>query len=324
MNTAALFDRRILIVAGKGGTGRTTVAAALARAAVRAGKRVLLAQTNAPPRLAHLLGYPEGIGSEIVAVGERLWAVNMNQRAALREYLLKVLRYDTLYRALFENRAVRSFLGAFPGLDAWAMLGKAWWHTTEQEGGRQKYDLLVLDGPAAGHIVTMLRAPGAVQAAMPRGLLARPAAAAIALLSDPARAALLIVTLAEELAARETVALAHLVRESLQIPLGPLIVNALPPVTAGQTELRSVLQRTAEQPVDPALRATLAGASILVARRCDAERIMDNLSRDPGLPMIRLPRMPTNDLGPAEVEHLSRLLELEQPSDSAPAGSLAR
>jgi anion-transporting ArsA/GET3 family ATPase len=308
MDATPLFDRRIVIVAGKGGAGRTTVAAALARAAVRAGKHVLLAQTSAPPRLAHLLGCPEGIGSEIVAVGERLWAVNMNERAALREYLLKVLRYDSLYRALFDNRAMRSFLGAFPGLDAWAMLGKAWWHTTEREGDRNKYDLLILDGPAAGHIVTLLRAPAAVEAAMPLGPLARPAAAARTLLSDPARAALCIVTLAEELPARETVVLARVVRESLRIPLGPLIVNAVPPAVAGYPELRTILDRLADQSADSGLDSTLAGAAILAARRNDAERIIEGLRRDPALPMIQLPRMPTNDIGPAEVEQLSRLL----------------
>jgi anion-transporting ArsA/GET3 family ATPase len=269
---------------------------------------VLLAQTSAPPRLAHLLGCPEGIGSEIVAVGEHLWAVNMNERAALREYLLKVLRYDSLYRALFDNRAMRSFLGAFPGLDAWAMLGKAWWHTTEREGDRNKYDLLILDGPAAGHIVTLLRAPAAVEAAMPLGPLARPAAAARTLLSDPARAALCIVTLAEELPARETVVLARVVRESLRIPLGPLIVNAVPPAVAGYPELRTVLDRLADQSADSGLDSTLAGAAILAARRNDAERIIEGLRRDPALPMIQLPRMPTNDIGPAEVEQLSRLL----------------
>jgi hypothetical protein len=140
------------------------------------------------------------------------------------------------------------------------------------------------------------------------GPLARPATAARALLSDPARAALCIVTLAEELPARETVALARIVRESLRMPLGPLIVNAVPPAAAGRPELRSVLDRWAGHFSVPALDSTLAGAAILAARRNDAERIIDGLTRDPALPMILLPRLPTNDLGPAEVEQLSRLL----------------
>jgi anion-transporting ArsA/GET3 family ATPase len=309
MAATALFDRRLLVLAGKGGAGRTTVAAALARAAVRAGKRVLVAQTNAPPRLAHMLGWPEAIGSEIVSVGERLWAVNMNQRAALREYMLKVLRYETVYKALFENRAMRSFLGALPGLEAWAMLGKTWWHTTEREDGRFKYDLIILDGPGSGHIVTMLRAPAAVRAAMPMGPMARPAAAAHDLLTDPSQSALLIVTLAEELPARETVILARALRGSLGIALGPLIVNAMPPEGAGRPELHEVLQNVESTNVSPDLASTLSGASVLAARRNDAERVLENLARDPGLPMIQLPRMPTNDLGPGEIEQLSRLLD---------------
>ena len=145
---------------------------------------------------------------------------------------------------------------------------------------------------------------------MPKGPLARPAVAATALLSDPARAALIIVTLAEELPARETVTLARLVRESLRIPLGPLVVNAVPPQSAGQPDLRLVLERLAGQPADPGLGSTVAGAAILAARRCDAERIIQNLARDPGLPIIQLPRLPTNDMGPSEVEQLSRLLNL--------------
>jgi anion-transporting ArsA/GET3 family ATPase len=309
MAATALFDRRLLILAGKGGAGRTTVAAALARAAVRAGKRVLLAQTNAPPRLAHLLGCPEAIGSDIMGVGERLWAVNMNERAALREYMLKVLRYETVYRALFENRAMRSFLGAMPGLEAWAMLGKTWWHTTERKDGRFKYDLIILDGPGSGHILTMLRAPAAVQVAMPMGPLARPAAAAHALLTDPDQSALLIVTLAEELPARETVILAREVRGSLGMPLGPLIVNAMPPEGAGRPELDEILQNVESAKASPGLASTLSGASVLAARRNDAERVLENLARDPGLPMIQLPRMPTNDLGPGEIQQLSWLLD---------------
>jgi anion-transporting ArsA/GET3 family ATPase len=309
MGISGLLERRLLILAGKGGVGRTTVAAALARAAVRSGKRVLLAQTNAPPRLAHLLGFPESIGADIVPVGESLWAVNMNQRAALREYMLKVLRYDAVYRALFENRAMRSFLGALPGLEAWAMLGKTWWHTTEREAGRFKYDLIILDGPASGHILTMLRAPAAVQAAMPVGPMANPAAAARALLSDPQQTAMVTVTLPEELPARETAILVRDVRVALGIPLGPLVVNAMPPEEAGRPELKAVLERAEAAPSSPLLVSTLSGAAVLAARRDDAERILQSLARDPGLPMIQLPRMPTNDLGPGEIEQLSRLLD---------------
>jgi len=102
----------------------------------------------------------------VTAVDSGLFAVNMTPKVALHEYGVMVLRYESLYRALFENKPMRSFLGAFPGLDYWTMLGKAWWHTTERLDGRPKYDLVILDGPASGHAVAMLRIPQAVQQAL--------------------------------------------------------------------------------------------------------------------------------------------------------------
>ena len=138
-----LFDHRFLVIAGKGGVGRTTVAAALARAATRNGKRVLLAQTNAPERLGRLLGLTRPIGPEVSSAGDGLDVVNMRPKEALHEYGVMLLRYEPIYRAVFENKPMRSFLGAFPGLDYWTMLGKAWWHTTERENGRAKYGLVM-------------------------------------------------------------------------------------------------------------------------------------------------------------------------------------
>jgi Mrp family chromosome partitioning ATPase len=300
----SLFQRRFLILSGKGGVGRTTVAAALARAAVHAGKRVLVAQMDSPERLGRLLGHAAGIGAEVTSVSEGLDAVNMTTKAAMRQYGLMVLRYEAIYRTIFENKAVQGFLAAVPGLDAYAMLGKAWWHTTELSEGRPRYDLVILDGPASGHTATMLRIPQAITEAMPKGPLAKDAVAMNALFRDPARTAFVIVTLAEDLPARETAELARNVREGLKLPLGPLVVNGLPPAGPARAEVRAVLERGPTG--DPALDATLAGASLLAARRQEAEQVLETLRRDPALPMIELPRLPTTDLGPAEIDELAR------------------
>jgi anion-transporting ArsA/GET3 family ATPase len=304
---SSLLDRRLVIVSGKGGVGRTTVSAALARAAVHAGKRVLVAQMESPERLGRLLGHPAGVGSEVTAVSAGLDAVNMTPRAALRQYGMMVLRYEALYRTIFENKAMQGFLAAVPGLDAYSMLGKAWWHTVEQENGRPRYDLVILDGPASGHTTTMLRIPDAILEAVPKGPLTRDAAAMHALFRDPARTAFLIVTLAEELPARETAELAATAREQLGLPLGPLIVNGLPPSGLGSPEVQEVLAR-ADGVQDPTLAAALAGAALLATRRRDAEKVLETLREDPGLPMIELPRLPTTDLGPSEVDELARML----------------
>jgi Oxyanion-translocating ATPase len=302
-----LLDRRFLVLAGKGGVGRTTVAAALARTATRLGKRVLLAQTNAPERLARLLGSGTAIGPVVTPIDERLSAVNMTPKQSLHEYGVMLLRYEPLYRAVFENKPMRSFLGAFPGLDYWTMLGKAWWHTTERENGRAKYDLVVLDGPASGHATAMLRIPDAVKSAMPKGPLARDATLARALLSDEKQTSVILVTLPEELPARETSTLARDIRD-LRMPLGLLVINAMPPAEATDPALDKVLAANADDPPSPELAGILAGVTVLAARRRDADRIVSSFSSDPGLPMLQLPRLPSNDLGPEEVAHLADIL----------------
>jgi anion-transporting ArsA/GET3 family ATPase len=270
------------------------------------GKRVLLAQTNAHHRLDRLLACKTPIGPTVTAVDSGLFAVNMTPKVALHEYGVMVLRYESLYRALFENKPMRSFLGAFPGLDYWTMLGKAWWHTTERLDGRPKYDLVILDGPASGHAVAMLRIPQAVQQAMPKGPLARDAALAQELLRDADQTSVVFVTLPEDLPARETVTLARDI-QGLGIPKGPLVVNAMPPAEAADPFIDRILAAS-EGSAAQELAATLTGVSVLAARRRDAERIVASLAKEPALPMIELPRLPTNDLGPEEVTRLADLL----------------
>lgn len=242
----------------------------------------------------------------MTAVDSGLFAVNMTPKVALHEYGVMVLRYESLYRALFENKPMRSFLGAFPGLDYWTMLGKAWWHTTERLDGRPKYDLVILDGPASGHAVAMLRIPQAVQQAMPKGPLARDAALAQELLRDADQTSVVFVTLPEDLPARETVTLARDI-QGLGIPKGPLVVNAMPPAEAADPFIDRILAAS-EGSAAQELAATLTGVSVLAARRRDAERIVASLAKEPALPMIELPRLPTNDLGPEEVTRLADLL----------------
>lgn len=301
------------MTAGKGGVGRTTVAAALARAAQGAGKRVLLAQMESADRLGRLLGLGRPVPAEVTAVDAGLWAVNMSPRSALHEYALMVLKYEALYRAVFENKAVRGFLGAVPGLDAYAMLGKAWWHTTEMVGDRPRYDLVIVDGPASGHSTRVLAIPQAILEAVPKGPLSRDAAAIRALLSDAARFGFVMVTLPEELPARETAALAREAAEQLKLPLAPLLVNAVPPARFADPALGRLLDGAAAAPgataeVGRNLAGTLAGARLLQQRRQDAEQNLRRLREDPGLPLHELPRLPATSLGPAEVAELAAVI----------------
>jgi len=307
---APLLDRRLLILSGKGGVGRTTVAAALARAATARGKRVLIAQTDAVERLGKMLGRPGPIGPVVSEVAPGIAAVNMTPKESLHQYALMVLRYETVYRALFDNRVVRGFLSAIPGLDAYAMLGKAWWHTTEETkgaalGGRRwTYDLVILDGPASGHATAMLKIPRAILEAVPAGPLARDARTMSDLLSDPVRTALVIVTRPEELPASETVELATTARETLKIPLGPVIVNAVPAGRVNAEPVSSVLDRLRDID-DERLGRTVALATGQRAQRRTAEAVLASLETKPGLPLVTLPWLPSTALGLAEIDRLA-------------------
>ena len=297
--------------------GRTTVAAALARAAAARGKRVLIAQTDAIERLGKHLGQPGPIGSTVRTLAPGIDAVNMTPKESLHQYALLVVRYETVYRALFGSKAVRGFLSAIPGLDAYSMLGKAWWHTTETGGGNAndrrgardlKYDLVILDGPASGHTVAMLKIPQAIINAAPAGPLVKDARALRDLLSDPARTALVIVTRPEELPARETVELARATRNELRIPLGPVIVNAVPPGRLSEAPVATVLDLLSSPTGDAALDATLTMAAGMRAHRQTAEKVLSDLRNDPGLPLVSLPWLPSTDLGLREIDQLSAAL----------------
>jgi anion-transporting ArsA/GET3 family ATPase len=227
--TPSLLGHRFLFVVGKGGVGKTTVGTALALAAATRGKRVLLAMCNAKERVSALLGVPP-IGTHNVTVLPNLDVVNMVPRAALEEYGLMVLRSKTLFKAVFENNVVSALLRGTPGIEAWSMLGKAYFHTKETlPDGRPRYDLVIVDAPATGHGLEMLRVPKIITDVAPPGLLRREAEEAVALFRDPERSGVVVVTLAEEMPVQETLELHGILRTELVLPVKLLVVNQVLP-----------------------------------------------------------------------------------------------
>jgi anion-transporting ArsA/GET3 family ATPase len=306
----SVFDKRLIVVAGKGGVGRTTVAAALGVAAAGRGKRVLLAQTKSKERLSKMFGLTKPVGTELVRLRDRLWGVNMNPQAALREYGAMVLHSEFVAKQVLENKVSRAFLKAVPGIEDYSMLGKVWFHTTEEESeGRPKWDLVIMDGPATGHMVTMLSIPQSILDAVPEGPLTRPAAATLSLLRDPARAAMVLVTLAEDLPSNETIELARRQNESVKMPLGPLVVNQLyPPRFVTGPSARAV-ESFPEEVGDPELQPLVDSARLAQRRRALNDRYLERLRRDLPLPQVQLPYLFTTDFGPAAVDELANRLE---------------
>ncbi len=299
----------MVVIGGKGGVGRTTVAAALAVAAARKGRRVLICQTKSKERLSSLFGGPK-VGTELVRLRDRLWAVNMTPQMALREYGAMVLRSEFIAKQVLENKISRSFLRAIPGLEDYAMLGKTWFHTTEEdEGGRPRWDLTILDGPATGHLVTMLSIPQAILDAVPEGPLTRPASATLSLLRDPARAAMVLVTLAEDLPSNEAIELKRRVDQQLKMPWGPLVVNLLYPPRFTQGPSARAIAALPESVGDSELQPLVTSARTAQRRRALNERYLERLRTELPLPQVQLPFLFKPRFGPEELDELASRLE---------------
>jgi len=300
---ASLTAVRCHVVTGKGGTGRSTVAAALARALHLAGRRVLACEVQGTGELPRLLGASaSGVEPTPVRGDERLCTVQVQPDSAMREYGLMVLKLRPLYEAVFENRLVRPLLRAIPQLPEVVMLGKLWWHVDREKesSGALRWDHVVVDAPATGHGLGLLGTPSAVLELLSDGPMLRDLRQMQALLHDPTRTAVHMVTLPEELPTHETLEL-HAALQRLQLPLGRLIVNTVPESRFTPEELAGL-----ESIPSAELRPVLSAARRHEERVALAHRCLDQLRT---LPMARtlLPWVGGDD-PTSRLEVLSRLL----------------
>jgi anion-transporting ArsA/GET3 family ATPase len=291
----ALGTRRFLFVTGKGGVGKTTVCGALALALAARGKRVLVAMCNTKERLSAILG-TRPIGHEIMPVGTDIWAVNLSPELALREYGEMVIKVGALARAVFENRYTKTFFRATPGLYEWAMLGKAWFHTTElHPDGGNRFDVVLLDAPATGHGLDMLRVPKVILDVVPPGVLRRDAEAAWQMFRDAEQSGVVVVTLPEEMPTTETIELCAGIRGELGLPVLGLVVNGVLEPLFSPAEREALLSDPALLDIGAPARTAGTSASAVVAgaRRAVREKVQEEslarLERAIDLPKVRLP-----------------------------------
>src|SRR3984885_9905961 len=301
---SALDNRRFFIVTGKGGVGKTTVCAALAMHLAQKNKRVLVAMCNAKERLSVMLG-SDLIGADVSNVAQNVWAVNMDPERAVEDYGLMTLKSRTLFRLLFDNKYVRTFFSAVPGLHEWAMLGKAWWHTTElDDSGRPRFDTVILDAPATGHGLDMLRVPKVIVDVVPPGLLRRDAERAWALFQDPKTCAIVLVTLPEEMPTTETIELARALGE-LGLPVSRVVVNGVLPPLFSREERAALEAVVTGDLAAPGETAVAAARERAMRERVQAESL-SRLSRELPVPPAFLPLLMEDAAKPAAIRQLAR------------------
>jgi anion-transporting ArsA/GET3 family ATPase len=267
----SLFDKRLLIFSGKGGAGKSTTAAAAALAAARRGKRVLIVEIGEQERIPSLFGVAKaGYAGAPVYTSRTpgippIWSMCLTAREALHEFALRSVKFEVISAAIFENRVMRYFTAAAPGLDELVLMGKI--ETLQREAlaasKSPPFDLMVFDAPATGHGLAFFNAPRMAMDMARVGPLHAKAERMWNLLADPLRTALNIVTLPEEMSVNESIDL-HLAADELGLPRGKLVVNAVYPDAFHDEaeELVRIRERLASSPSD----AGRDGAAIRLAR----------------------------------------------------------
>lgn len=291
-----LNDKRLIVVTGKGGVGKTTVSAALALQSAAEGKRTLVCEVNTRERISGLLGKPE-VGPTVTAIDENLWAVDVRPHEAMREYALMLLKFESIYSAVFENRVVRYFLRFIPSLQELVLLGKILFHLKEKRAdGSWRFDRIIIDAPATGHAVTFFSVPQVIIDTVPPGAMSNDATWMRDYLIDPKMTAVVLVSLPEEMPVNETIDLHAALTK--QVKMKPQLV---------------VLNGFIEPRFSP---ADSEGVSAALREFAHAHEIREQMSRESfeklqtlGLPVVKVPRLLVNDFGRKAIEQISETLK---------------
>ena len=292
-----LAHRQLIVVTGKGGVGKTSVAALLGSALSAAGRRTLVAEVDPRENLHRMLGVPPS-GGEILRAGGKLWVQNLNPQRVIDDLVREQLKLDLISRRVLESPIYQHFTAGAPGLKEMAVLGHAL-RVLRGEAGRDAptIDTVILDAPATGHGVALLAAPLLVSEAVRSGPIHRMSSQVAELIADPVRAGIVAVTLAEEMPVQEVLELAETLRTRVGREPELLVANGLyPPLPADEAP-------EADPAADPA-------GHLWRHRRASQERELARLAELWPGGRIDLPQLPLAG-GPELVAALRRAAEAQ-------------
>ena len=313
-DTPGLLDLRLVFVTGKGGVGKTTVAAGLAQLAAEHGKRVLVCEVDAKGDVPALFEAPP-VDFTPREVAPGVWSMSMDTEASLREYLKLHLRIPVIGRIGPLAKAFDFVATAAPGVREILTVGKFCWEVRESH-----YDLVVVDAPASGHIIGELAAPQAINDLVKVGLIRSQTDWMLDILSDPRQTGLVAVCTPEEMPVNETLELVQRVREETTVRLSAVVVNRVLPELFGQREeeifeqLREpgneeLLSERAGGSVAPVLEAARLAVTVRRTRSTHLQRLQAGLPE--GIPVLLLPYLFVRSFGARTTRQVAHALAEE-------------
>jgi len=299
----------LLFIIGKGGVGKSTIAAALALLAAQRGKKTLLAELDTEESISFLFGSPSIEKANKKELYPGIYGLHVDGKAALEEYLGIILKSQRLKELIFRSKTYNYFVSAAPGLKELMAVGKLWYEEQLQDErtGSPLWDLIIVDTPATGHALQYIRMPKAAYDSFATGVVHREAKRVLDLIADPEKTLLNIVTTAEEMPVNETLDVVDKIRKKANLPLGYIFINKIfTPLWSG--EMPS-LPNPYNSPENGLLRSICHWAEVVMERWVRNKIQIDRLESKLPAPLIKIPYIFSAEITMKELLIITREIE---------------
>lgn len=304
----SLLDQRILIVTGKGGTGKTTTAAALGLWSARTGRSTLIVECNGSRHIGPLFGKPAGTYAP-QPLHPGLFGMTITSDEAIEDYVVKQIKVRKLYSMVFRNRVMSPFMDAVPGLHDAVQLGKVYELAEEDmTKGKPTWDLIIVDAPATGHGLHLLNAPGSMMALTQRGPVFNNVKLVQDVIADETKTSIVLTCLPEDMPVNETLEL-HSDLGSTSKQVGAVILNQmLKPNLPSPDQWPAAESFLSDNPNPPVAHA-LALVNRFQDREIRQRHAYETLSSHIDAPVVEFPYLLGRSIAFTELDALSRRLD---------------
>ncbi|HKM99026.1 MAG TPA: ArsA family ATPase [Candidatus Binataceae bacterium] len=296
-----LLERRVIILLGKGGVGKSTVSAALARCAANRGLRTLVMETDSRAPMAAALGVDASFSP--IEAGPGLSAMVLDGGRALDEYLGLVLPGRAVLKAVFASRLYQFFVQTAPGLRELMMLGKIYYEAQQKTGQRRRWDLIVLDAPASGQALSLLRMPTAARATFASSIVGQEAEHIGRMLRDAKTCAIVEVTTPETLALSELIE-THKALDAIDLHPAAIFLNRVSTVAFDSPDVTHLVRRADSIGAFRHLGHLVEIARAEIERAAQSPRARTEILRHTPTPVAEIPDLAHLE-GSELVDHLA-------------------